>query len=57
MFDFPFPLGHEDSLLNLEPSHCNNCKQSALERLNVDVTKSFVTQTSVNARERYKIEK
>lgn len=56
-FDFPFPLGHEDSLWDLGSSHCNNCRQSALERLNVDITKSPVAQTSVNAGEHYKIKK
>lgn len=57
-FDFPFPLGHEDCCLwDLGSSHCNNCKQSALEMLNVDVTKSPVAQTSVNASEHYKIKK
>lgn len=57
-FDSPFPLGHEDSLLwDLGSSHCNNCKQSALERLNRDVTQSPVAQTSVNAGELCKIKK
>ena len=57
-FDFPFPLGHEDCCLwDLGYSHCNNCKQSALEMLNADVTKSPVAQTSVNASEHYKIKK
>lgn len=57
-FDFPFPFGHEDSCLwHLGSSHCNNCKQSALERLHAHVTKSPVAQTSVNASEHYKIKK
>lgn len=57
-FDFPFPFGHEDSLLlDLGSSYLKTCKQSALERLNIDVTKSPVAQTPENASEHYKIKK
>lgn len=57
-FDFPFPFGHEGSLLlDLGSLHRNTYKQSVLERLNIDVTKSPVAQTSVNASEHYKIKK
>lgn len=56
-FDVPFPLWQEDSCLwDLGSSCCNNCKQSELERLNVDVTKSPGAHTSTNASEHYKIQ-